>query len=98
MEILIVVLLVIIIYLLLDRGSREESQTEEKSYLHSYRKPAFTEDEWLEAVNAWYEWEMMQPWAGGPGFSMWEPPPYEEVKYDITKLEKLRIMAGLDKS
>ena len=83
-EALIVILLVVITFLLIQLNSGRR------------KKPAFTEEEWDEAVAAWYEWEFSQPWVSAPGFYPWQPPPYEEVKFRRNALYNLQQMSGLE--
>ena len=56
----------------------------------------FSKEEWDEAVTTFLENDYMK-YGGAPMYMPWMPPDYDEVKHDITYLQKLRIMAGLDK-
>lgn len=105
MEYLIVILLAIIAYQLYKLTRKKESSNtsvfQNRGY-ESTKHPAFTRDEWDEAVNAWYDKQSRQSKDSEsfylPGFDVWEPPNYNEVKYDKHKLENLRTMAGLNKN
>ncbi len=79
MEVIIIALLLVIIYQL--HKNREKASA-----------PAFTEEEWLEAVNNWYAKDFMEA-EDLPFYTPWTPPPYEEVKNNPRALETLRAMA-----
>lgn len=107
-ETLIVILLVLIVVLLVQILNKDEGKGTEKhkTTFTKSNRPAFTREEWGEAVNAWYQKEIdddidrMAKYGGaGPpiGMGVWQPPPYEEVKDDLNALMNLRMMAGLDK-
>jgi len=90
MEILIIALILVAIYWI--PRMIASKQAEEKN------GPAFTEEEWSEAVCDWYEAEFDSDFemglVGKPGWTIWEPPPYEEVKHNPRALERLRVMSG----
>jgi len=96
MEVIIAILLLVVIYQL----SQIKTNVKDKSSKRS--SPAFTRKEWDEAVNTWYssqyDEDAERGLVGKPGWSIWSPPPYDEVKDNPEAIEQLRVMAGLDKN
>jgi len=101
LEYLIFAVLVFIAYELYKISSNSEKTTKEISNdvkTSITKSPAFSEDEWDSAVADWIEAETQRDLElgiiGKPGYHIWIPPDYEEVKYDASMLKKLKIMAG----
>jgi hypothetical protein len=102
MEILVIILLAFIayqLYKIANQRERNNSKSLHKSKSIPDKSPAFSKNEWDEAVSAWYERQHKKDRDAGmigmPGYSVWMPPSYDEVKYDLHKLKNLRAMAGL---
>jgi len=101
MEFLIVLLLAIIAYQLYNLAPRNQTKQARRlseSEFPPVKRPAFTEEEWDEAVAAWYKRELRKDRDSGlintPYYDIWQPPSYDSVKYDQYKLDNLRAMAG----
>jgi len=94
MEVVVVVLLIIIIYQLAQMISRQQTKEE--------KGPVFTRQEGDEAVSEWYstqyDSDLEKGLIGKPGWSIWRPPPYDEVKNDRNALDSLREMSRKTKS
>ena len=88
MEILIVGLLIVIIVLLYQLITKQDKPRK--------RGPAFTKREWDEAVTDFYgaqfEADMARDLTSKPGWDIWKPPPYEEVKNNPEAIKALREM------
>ncbi len=102
MEYAIVVLLLIIIYYLYKANQQSQEQADgssHRSYRRSSSKTAFIEEEWDEAVNDFIYWQIKYndiffaaaEMYGGP-VPGWEPPDYNEIRNDRSKLDNLKYI------
>lgn len=89
MEIIIALLLVVVIYQLIQLNPKKDGDG---------KKTAFTKKEWDDAVNEYYSKQYQDDASKGivgmPGYSVWKPPSYEEVKDNLNALKALQEMTG----
>lgn len=104
MDILILAFLFFIAYMLFEIFSTQRELSKKNSKRGKSvieKKPAFSEEDWDEAVADWIEAATINDIKlgiyGKPGYRIWMPPSYDEVKFDESFLRKLKIMSGKNK-
>jgi len=93
MEFIIAILIIVLAYYLVEKIGRNQEQLTDKKSNTWGKHPAFTKNEWDEAVCDWYSVSFEHDSLAYPGLPYFvppfDPPDYDEVKHDRSELEKL---------